>query len=66
MNGEVEMYENIKQIIIKLWEIVENIVEFIIRVLGSIWRLVLKILGYLRVVTSQLYTGIKSIYSRYF
>ena len=39
------MYENIKQIIIKLWEIVENIVEFILRVLGSIWRLVLKILG---------------------
>ena len=65
MNGEVEMYENIKQIIIKLWEIVENIVEFIIRALGSIWRLVLKILGYLRVVTSKLYSVTKSLIGRY-
>jgi len=60
------MYENIKQIIIKLWEIVENIVEFIIRALGSIWRLVLKILGFFGVLTSKLYSVIKSIYSRYF
>ena len=59
------MYKKVKQIIIKLWELVENIVQFTIRVLGMTWRLVLKILGYLRVVTFKLYSVTKSLINRY-
>ena len=58
------MYENIKQIIIKLWEICVNIVECIVGFLGMLWKLVLKILGIFKWFTSKLYSVIKSIYSR--